>query len=66
MGHGANSMTMEEARAKLCAEAKWVCIFFIIFSPCNKQQLWKGKLTAQEGAYFSSLEARAKLCAEAK
>ena len=22
VGHGANSMTMEEARAKLCAEAK--------------------------------------------
>ena len=24
VGHGANSMTMEEARAKLCAEAKYV------------------------------------------
>ena len=29
VGHGANSMTMEEARAKLCAEAKYV--FFNVF-----------------------------------
>ena len=29
VGHGANSMTMEEARAKLCAEAKYVsCLIF--------------------------------------
>ena len=24
LGHGANTMTMDEARAKLCAEAKYV------------------------------------------
>jgi len=31
VGHGANSMTMEEARAKLCAEAK------ILGRDCNKE-----------------------------
>ena len=26
LGHGANTMTMEEAKAKLCAQAKYVVI----------------------------------------
>ena len=27
LGHGANTMTMEEAKAKLCAQAKYVKCF---------------------------------------
>ena len=29
LGHGANTMTMDEARAKLCAQAKYVFHFLV-------------------------------------
>ena len=41
VGHGANSMTMEEARAKLCAEAKYVSC--LIFCFLNYSGLFHGK-----------------------